>query len=47
MKRAEWALSIDEHKVAAEFYIKAEEFNLAIDIMVQNCWPQMYLYLIL
>lgn len=40
-KRAEWAMSIDEHKVAAELYVSAEEFDLAIDIMVHNCWTQM------
>lgn len=34
-------MSIDEHKVAAELYVSAEEFNCAIDIMVQNCWANM------
>lgn len=41
IKRAEWALSIEEHKVAAELFVSAEEFNRAIDIMVHNCWTHM------
>ncbi|XP_027848854.1 intraflagellar transport protein 122 homolog [Aphis gossypii] len=45
IKRAEWAMSIDEHKVAAELYISAEEFDRAIDIMVHNCWTHMLLEL--
>lgn len=34
-------MSIDEHKVAAELYVSAEELNQAIGIMVHNCWTQM------
>jgi len=34
-------LSIDEHKVAAELFVSAEEFDRAIDIMAHNCWTQM------
>ncbi|XP_050423327.1 intraflagellar transport protein 122 homolog [Adelges cooleyi] len=45
LKRAEWAMSIDEFKVAAELYISAEEYNRAIDIMVHNGWSQMLLQL--
>ncbi|XP_050537912.1 intraflagellar transport protein 122 homolog [Daktulosphaira vitifoliae] len=45
IKRAEWAMSIEEYKVAAELYISAEEYVRAIDIMVQNCWTEMLLQL--